>query len=80
VIIGPIIVADYGSSQGKNSLAPMSVAVEILRRRVGRERPIFVFHIDLPSNDFNSLFEVTDSDASRRSQLVNPDRRNQEEM
>jgi SAM dependent carboxyl methyltransferase len=63
VIIGPIIVADYGSSQGKNSLAPMSVAVEILRRRVGRERPIFVFHIDLPSNDFNSLFEVTDSDA-----------------
>jgi hypothetical protein len=31
----PIVIADYGSSQGKNSLAPMRVAVETVRSRVG---------------------------------------------
>ena len=58
----PIIIADYGSSQGKNSLAPMGTAVKSLRRRAGPDRPIFVFHVDLPSNDFTSLFELVDSD------------------
>jgi hypothetical protein len=58
----PIIIADYGSSQGKNSLAPMRIAVKSLRRRVGPDRPIFVFHVDVPSNDFTSLFELADSD------------------
>ena len=29
----PIIIADYGSSQGKNSLAPMRAAIETLRSR-----------------------------------------------
>jgi hypothetical protein len=58
----PIIIADYGSSQGKNSLAPMRLAIKSLRRRAGPDRPIFVFHIDVPSNDFTSLFEVAGSD------------------
>jgi hypothetical protein len=58
----PIIIADYGSSQGKNSLTPVGLAVKSLRKRVGRNRTILVFHVDLPSNDFTSLFEVVDSD------------------
>jgi hypothetical protein len=58
----PIVIADYGSSQGKNSLAPMGAAVKTLRKRVGRARPIVVYHVDLPSNDFTSLFQVADSD------------------
>jgi SAM-dependent methyltransferase len=49
----PIVIADYGSSQGKNSLAPMRVAAEISRSRVGSDRPILVCHIDLAINDFN---------------------------
>ena len=61
----PIIVADYGSSQGKNSLAPMNLAVSALRRRLGQDRPILVCHVDRPSNDFNSLFEVLDTDPHR---------------
>jgi hypothetical protein len=44
----PIIIADYGSSQGKNSLPPMSLAVRALRRRLGQGRPILVCHIDRP--------------------------------
>jgi hypothetical protein len=48
----PIVIADYGSSQGKNSLAPMRIAIEILRSRVGTDRPILVCHIDLAISDF----------------------------
>src|SRR5262245_18870072 len=54
----PIVIADYGSSQGKNSLLPMRVAIEVVQARLGSDRPIFVYHEDLPANDFNSLFEV----------------------
>ena len=54
----PVVIADLGSSQGKNSLAPMSIAISALRQRAGVSRPIFVFHVDQPANDFNTLFEV----------------------
>ncbi len=54
----PIVIADYGSSQGKNSMAPIQSAIEALRARVGRDQPIMVFHIDQPANDFNTLFGI----------------------
>jgi SAM dependent carboxyl methyltransferase len=60
----PVVIADYGSSQGKNSLAPMRIAIRNLRR-LGPNRPIVFFQIDQPSNDFNSLFEVLSSDPDR---------------
>jgi SAM dependent carboxyl methyltransferase len=62
---GPVVIADYGSSQGKNSLIPMQIAIAAVRSRVGKDRAVFVFHIDQPSNDFNSLFEVLSSDPDR---------------
>jgi hypothetical protein len=31
----PVVVADYGSSQGKNSMIPIQIAIQGLRRRVG---------------------------------------------
>jgi hypothetical protein len=61
----PIVIADYGSSQGKNSMIPMQVAIQHLRRRVGPNRAIFVFHIDQPSNDFATLFAVLGADPDR---------------
>jgi hypothetical protein len=61
----PVMIADYGSSQGKNSLAPIQIALRNLRPRIGPDRAVFVFHIDQPSNDFNSLFEVLSSDPDR---------------
>jgi hypothetical protein len=61
----PVVIADYGSSQGRNSLVPMGVAIECFRARIGRERAIFVYHVDQPSNDFNSLFAVLDADPDR---------------
>jgi len=64
----PIVLADYGSSQGKNSLAPMDVAISTLRTRIGENRPIVVFHVDQSTNDFNSLFEVLANDPDRYTQ------------
>ena len=54
----PIVIADYGSSEGENSLVPVRLAIRAFRHRDGHQRPILVYHVDLPVNDFNSLFEV----------------------
>jgi hypothetical protein len=59
----PVVCADYGSSEGRNSLVPLGAAVRVLRRRFGPERAIIVAHTDLPGNDFSTLFEVVDSSA-----------------
>jgi len=61
----PVVLVDYGSSQGKNSLVPMQIAVSCLRQRLEAGRPIWVFHVDQPSNDFNALFDVLDADPER---------------
>jgi long-chain acyl-CoA synthetase len=61
----PIVIADYGSSQGKNSLLPMRTAIRALRARVGPDRPITVTHVDQATNDFNTLFDVLHSDPDR---------------
>ena len=54
----PIVIADYGSSQGRNSLTPVRAAINILRSRIVQSRPITVVHIDLPENDFTVLFQT----------------------
>jgi hypothetical protein len=57
-----VVIADYGSSEGHNSLVPMAAAIRVLRERVGNERAIFVFHTDLPGNDFTALFQTLAND------------------
>jgi hypothetical protein len=63
----PIVIADYGSSQGKNSLAPMRAAIRCLRARIGCERAVIVVHVDQHANDFNTLFSVLHNDPERYS-------------
>ena len=58
----PLVIADYGSSQGRNSMAPIAAAIQVLRGRIGHARPIAVVHNDQPKNDFTSLFEVVETD------------------
>jgi hypothetical protein len=60
----PIVIADYGSSQGRNSMPPMRIAIDELRARAGGEKPIQVIHTDLPSNDFAALFMTLSDDPS----------------
>ena len=57
-----IVIADYGSSEGRNSLAPMAAAIRVVRNRVGADRAISVVHTDLPGNDFSALFQTLAND------------------
>lgn len=59
---GAVTVVDYGASEGRNSLAPMSAVVEAVRRVHGEHQPLWVFHTDLPENDFTSLFRTVADD------------------
>ncbi|WP_413990036.1 SAM-dependent methyltransferase [Labrys okinawensis] len=59
---GPLTIVDYGSSQGRNSMAPLRMAIEVLRCRAGSNVPIEVIHTDLPSNDFSALFEALENE------------------
>ncbi|MBV8586248.1 MAG: SAM-dependent methyltransferase [Verrucomicrobia bacterium] len=67
--LGPIVIADYGSSQGGNSLEPIAHAIQALRQRIEPRRPVTVFHTDLPDNDFSALFRALENDP--RSYLNN---------
>ena len=53
-----VVIADYGSSEGHNSLALLQTAIKVLRQRIGQERAISVVHTDLPENDFTVLFRT----------------------
>jgi len=50
------VLADYGCSEGRDSLAPVRAAVDALRARHGDGLQIVVLHTDLPGNDYSSLF------------------------
>ena len=58
----PIVLADYGCSEGRNSILPMAAAVSILRARAGPSRPISIYCCDVPENDFSALFQTLDTD------------------
>lgn len=58
----PIVIADYGASEGHNSLAPMAAAIARLRQRTSKNRAISVIHADLPSSDFTALFQTLAND------------------
>lgn len=59
----PIVIADYGASEGKNSLEPIAAALKALRARMGSGRAVSVVHTDLPGNDFSALFRLLEQDA-----------------
>lgn len=49
------VVADYGCSTGRNSIASVRAAVEAVRARRA-DQPVAAIHNDLPTNDWNQLF------------------------
>jgi hypothetical protein len=57
-----IVVADYGSSEGRNSIRVMGEAVRLIRRRAPEPAPIVIVHNDQPGNDFRTLFTHVDKD------------------
>ena len=58
----PIVLADYGASNGFNSLLPMSGAITVLRNRTRADHSILVAHTDRPENNFTELFHTLEHD------------------
>jgi hypothetical protein len=56
------VLADYASSQGKNSLPPINQALDQILQRSPTPASLEVIHTDLPSNDFSSLFAMLETD------------------
>ncbi len=52
----PPTIVDYGASQGRNSMLPLAEAIDALRTSGHFAGAIETYHVDLPTNDFNSLF------------------------
>ncbi|QDG76789.1 hypothetical protein [Labrenzia sp. PHM005] len=50
---GPVTLADFGCSEGRNSIAALATAIAALRPLT--HLPIQTIHSDLPTNDFSSL-------------------------
>ncbi|MDP5216430.1 hypothetical protein Q5Y75_04305 [Ruegeria sp. 2205SS24-7] len=55
---GTVTLADFGCSEGRNSIGVMRHLVPALRAH--SDRPIQTIHSDLPTNDFSDLFELLD--------------------
>jgi SAM dependent carboxyl methyltransferase len=60
--VGPVVLADYGCSEGRNSLVPVGAAVDALRAQHGDDLQVLVLHTDLPGNDYSSLFRTIADD------------------
>lgn len=58
------VIADYGVAGGRNSIEPMLTAITLLRQRATRPFPITVVHTDIPTNDFDPLFQLLASPSS----------------
>jgi hypothetical protein len=58
----PIVIADYGTANGHNSLKPICAAIDVLRRRTRHDHAIMVAHTDVPDNDFTALFATLADD------------------
>jgi cyclopropane-fatty-acyl-phospholipid synthase len=56
------VLADYGASTGRNSIASLRTAVDAVRAREP-ERAVAAIHNDLPTNDWNTLFANLVSDS-----------------
>ncbi|MGH9702844.1 MAG: hypothetical protein ACRD4K_05675, partial [Candidatus Acidiferrales bacterium] len=52
------VAADYGCAQGTSSLAPMKLVIDSIKPRWNPPPAISVVHIDLPTNDFATLFDT----------------------
>lgn len=57
----PVRIVDYGASQGLNSLAPLSAAIDAIRAD-DPSAQVEVVHMDLPTNDFTSLMATVAGD------------------
>jgi hypothetical protein len=58
----PVIIADFGSSHGVNSMYAIKSIIDYIKQSKKSENPFLVIHNDLPTNDWTSLFNVLNQD------------------
>ncbi|CAF3663667.1 unnamed protein product [Rotaria sp. Silwood1] len=65
----PFIIADFGSSHGRNSMHVMKFIIQCLKEtnKVEDEKQILVVHNDQPTNDWTQLFNLLNKDNSYHS-------------
>jgi hypothetical protein len=54
----PLLVADFGSSHGENSVYIMKLLIDFLNEINKINRSYLIIHNDLPTNDWRSLFNI----------------------
>lgn len=54
----PFIIADFGSSQGLNSVYAMKTIIDYLYEKKNDMREPLIVHNDLPTNDWTTLFQL----------------------
>ncbi|CAF3331947.1 unnamed protein product [Rotaria sp. Silwood2] len=59
-----LIIADFGSSHGLNSMYAMKIIIEYLKTSKNKQRSILVIHNDLPTNNWTILFDLLNKDNS----------------
>jgi hypothetical protein len=60
----PLIIADFGSAQGANSVCAMKSIIEYLQESQKDVRLPLVIHNDLPTNDWTALFNILSDENS----------------
>lgn len=60
----PLIIADFGSAQGGNSIRVMKIIIHYLKEnnKVKDDQSILVVHNDLPTNGWTTLFNHLNND------------------
>lgn len=64
---GTVCVADMGSSSGPNTIMIVAHIVDKLRHRLPKGAEFQAFFNDLPSNDFNNLFQLLSNDSRAKN-------------
>ncbi|CAF1424264.1 unnamed protein product, partial [Rotaria sordida] len=60
----PLIIADFGSSLGKNSIIAMKIFLKYLQQTNKLVTSPLIVHNDLPTNDWTTLFQLLSEDKS----------------
>lgn len=62
----PVIISDYGSSHGRNSVYVIKKIIDYARitEKIGKDQQVLVVHNDLPTNDWNTLFGIVGKEDS----------------
>jgi hypothetical protein len=67
----PLTLADFGCSQGHNSMRPLGRAIDVLRSRSAPSREVTVFHTDLPKKWFQVAVHAA-RDGGRHYERLHP--------